>query len=107
MPYIKMDDRTDLDKYINQLNMVLDQLDYDEIAGAMNYVITRIVTHGASPRADWKYHQLNTAVGVLECAKQELYRRVGGPKEVSAINVNGDTKEYAAWMENRYPGDFR
>ena len=37
-----------------------------------------------------RYTHVNEAVGVLECAKLELYRRVAAPYEDEKIAENGD-----------------
>jgi hypothetical protein len=36
------------------------------------------------------YSKINEVIGVLECAKQELYRRVASPYEDSKKEANGD-----------------
>lgn len=58
-------------------------------AGELNYLITKLVdryiqVHGRN------YRTLNEAIGVLECAKLELYRRVAAPYEDEKIKENGD-----------------
>jgi hypothetical protein len=60
-----------------------------ESAGELNYILTKVVweyigDHGLS------YATLNEVVGVLECAKAELLRRVVGPYEDEKITENGD-----------------
>lgn len=37
-----------------------------------------------------KYDSLNAVIGVLECAKQEFYRRAAVPYENQKITENGD-----------------
>lgn len=56
--------------------------------GDMNYYITKAI-------ADWlpdypSYADFNTVIGVLECAKLELYRRMVAPYEDQKIEENGD-----------------
>lgn len=58
-------------------------------AGELNFAITRlcdeyISNHGLS------YVTINEVVGVLECAKLELYRRVAVGHENHKIADNGD-----------------
>jgi hypothetical protein len=57
-------------------------------AGELNYAITRLVLGflGDSPR----YQNFNDAIGALEGAKLELYRRVVAPYEDRKIVENGD-----------------
>ena len=50
-------------------------------AGELNYVITRIVDHYLASKTGLSYAGINEVVGVLECAKQELYRRIAAPYE--------------------------
>lgn len=63
-----------------------------ETSGELNYLITELCKtfirqHGR------KYATYNEAVGVLECAKLELYRRVISLYEDEAIERNGDVYE--------------
>ena len=37
-----------------------------------------------------RYSKINALIGVLECAKLELYRRVAAPYENDKIDENGD-----------------
>lgn len=58
-------------------------------AGDLNYLISTIVlgyigTHGEN------YRTINETIGVLECAKLELYRRLAAPYEDTKIAQNGD-----------------
>lgn len=78
MPYIEQQQR-------NRLNTVGEPLD----AGELNYVITRAVDDYLRKRGV-RYASLNEAIGVLECAKLELYRRVAGVYEDEKIATNGD-----------------
>jgi len=58
-------------------------------SGELNYLITRladayIVDKGLS------YSAINDAIGALECAKLELYRRVAVPYEEKKRSENGE-----------------
>ena len=57
-------------------------------AAELNYAITCLVLKrlGAQPR----YEDFNAAIGALECAKLELYRRMISPYEDKTIVENGD-----------------
>lgn len=57
-------------------------------AGELNYAITKLVDEwlGTTP----SYGRINAAIGVFECAKLELYRRVAAPYEDTKIAANGD-----------------
>jgi len=78
MPYIKPEDRTRAAKL-------------PETPGELNYAITTLVVdYLRSTGKDSHYAGLNEAIGALECAKLELYRRVVVPHEIWACQRNGD-----------------
>jgi hypothetical protein len=64
MPYVKRTDRSRLDGGGDPAS-----------AGDLNYTITRLVDAYLA-RKGVSYATLNEAIGVLECAKLELYRRI-------------------------------
>jgi len=66
--------------------------------GDLNYTLTRIIAGWI--RTYTSYAKINTAIGVLECAKLELYRRLAAPYEDTKIAQNGDIPEY-----NNAPND--
>ena len=79
MPYIKQEDRKEFD-----LTKI-----FPETPGELNFVITSIVRDylydvGVS------YAEINEVIGVLECVKLELYRRIAVPYENRKILENGD-----------------
>jgi hypothetical protein len=78
MPYIDQDTR----------NRLVFEGDAPSSAEKLNYAITRLVLKrlGAQPR----YEDFNAAIGALECAKLELYRRMTSPYEDKKIVENGD-----------------
>jgi hypothetical protein len=47
-----------------------------------------------------RYHHINTAIGALECAKLELYRRVAAPYEDKAIEIGMLQTQQQAIMGN-------
>ena len=55
----------------------------------LNFLITSIVSSYLARRG-LKYQTINDAIGALECAKLELYRRVVSPYEDTKIKENGD-----------------
>lgn len=59
-------------------------------AGELNYAITQQVLRYIDPNKGLSYRLLNEVVGVLECVKQELYRRMVAPYEDAKIAENGD-----------------
>jgi len=86
MPYIKMEDRGKYDEVLGELIGILKSLPVEKIDGELNYIITRILKESYPLR----YFNLNRAMGVLECAKLEFYRRVVAPYEDIKIKESGD-----------------
>jgi len=87
MPYIKKELRYDLEESLGELIRLLDWIETDKLDGVMNYVVTRLIR---SQYNNGKYAEYNAAIGVLECAKLELYRKVISPFEDTKIIENGD-----------------
>jgi len=58
--------------------------------GELNFQITKMVDAFIQKTGGVNYTNLNTAVGVLECAKLELYRRIAAPYEEVKMGENGD-----------------
>lgn len=62
--------------------------------GELNYALTKIVDAYLCRLRDSqgrvRYAHLNEAMGVVECVKQELYRRVAAPYEDQKIDEAGD-----------------
>lgn len=81
MPYIKQDERRDLDIYLGVL--------YPTTIGQLNYCITQLVRAWVNRHGD-SYLTFNELIGVLECSKLELYRRLVATYEDKKIEENGD-----------------
>lgn len=76
MPYIKKERRSEaLQSPLN--------------AGELNYAITCLIDEYVK-REGLKYRVINDALGALEGAKLEFYRRVVAPYENAKIVENGD-----------------
>lgn len=58
--------------------------------GELNYKITKICVDYIYNMGGTCYVTLNEVMGVLECAKQELYRRIAAPYEDVKCKQNGD-----------------
>jgi hypothetical protein len=86
MPYIKPEAREKYDKLIKTLAQELTRPVGGVVDGEVNYVISRLINLSYERR----YASLNRAIGVLECIKQEYYRRVVAPYEDEKIKENGD-----------------
>lgn len=101
MPYVKKSVRANLYPELGPLH---DRLwDEDQGPGSANYIITMLMTAWLGP--DPSYADYNAAIGVLECAKMELYRRLVAPYEDRKIAENGDVyTERELGKEGRYEG---
>lgn len=84
MPYIKAAGRHRLE---NTLHQVMVNLPAD--AGELNYTLSRICDTYLQVKGK-NYQNLNEIIGVLECVKQEFYRRIAAPYEDIKIRENGD-----------------
>lgn len=84
MPYIKQEMRRLFD---DSLQVILESVDECNV-GDLNYIITSIV-HRWIKTQGLKYKNLNAAIGVLDCAKMELYRMVAAPYENTKQAENG------------------
>lgn len=105
MPYIDPERRKKLDdsiakiiisiKYLgdeeNIFKNKLNNEEFSEILGDLNYCISRIISGLMS---DISYPKIAMVAGLLENVKQEYYRRMATPYEKKKINQNGDIKEY-------------
>lgn len=78
MPYIMKVDRKRLQTGKPPLN-----------AGELNYAITQLLLDYVKQQGI-RYEHINAAVGALECAKLEFYRRLAAPYEDVKIEENGD-----------------
>lgn len=86
MPYIKAQNRVKYGKILDELTDILKSLPTEEIDGELNYVITKLLKEVYPLR----YSHINRAVGMLECVKQEFYRRVAAPYEDKKIKESCD-----------------
>ena len=82
MPYITKTDRKKFDDLLKQLQK------FNNI-GEVNYLITMICDKYVKDRGE-RYQHYNDTIGVLECAKLELYRRKVSKYEDVKIEENGD-----------------
>lgn len=87
MPYIPKSDRKQYVSLIEELAALVPQ-DRAKRAGHLNFIITKLL-HTACGN-EMRYSDHNEAIGVLECAKLELYRRRTAPYEDQKIKEEGD-----------------
>jgi len=86
LPYIRSESRVKYEKVLGDLINILKSLPVEEVDGEVNYVITKMLKQVYPLR----YFNINRAMGVLECVKQEFYRRVAAPYEDKKIREAGD-----------------
>lgn len=91
MPYIRQERRAAIERTPRRIAALRPCT-----AGELNYLITRLCHDYVERNGTPGYRDLNEVVGALECAKQELYRRLCAPYEDECIERNGDVlPEYA------------
>jgi hypothetical protein len=88
MPYILPERRIGLNDTLNKIKEDIKQ-DKLSSAGDLNYLLT-MTMHEYLNTKGLNYANCNELIGMLECAKLELYRRVVGKYEDKKINENGD-----------------
>jgi hypothetical protein len=79
MPYIKKERRE-----------AISSGDAPRDAGELNFALTNVVDRYLQDKGGLRYAHVNEAVGALECAKLELYRRVAAPYEEQKMKESGD-----------------
>ncbi len=87
MPYIKQIDRKKFTVPLLNLS--------PKTVGELNYCISMLCHQYMSDTSNGnkysaRYQQHNDVIGVLECAKQEFYRRMSAPYEDVVKDLNGD-----------------
>lgn len=89
MPYIRPEEREWIAKDgLAKLEDTISHANGGSWTGLANYIVTRIMLAFIGPEV--RYAQLNAAIGVLECVRLELYRRVAAGYEDEKARENGD-----------------
>ena len=86
MPYIKKEDRVELDELIEEIIKKVDTTIITNTEGQLNYLISSIINKIYEP----SYFNYNRAIGLIECIKQEFYRRPVARYEDKKMLENGD-----------------
>ena len=60
--------------------------------GQLNYAIT-LLCHNYLEDRGVRYNTINEVIGILECAKLELYRMIAAPYEDKKRNDNGSISD--------------
>ena len=85
MPYIEEKNRILYNDYINAFELMHAANVTD---GELNYLVTGIL-HAVLTKRGIRYSNINELIGVLECAKLELYRQLAAPYEDKKKAENG------------------
>ena len=85
-PYIRQSKRVKYESCIQEILKILKGVPVEKVDGELSYVITRILKGLYEP----SYFNYNRALGVLEAAKHEFYRRIVAPYEDRKMEENGD-----------------
>jgi len=89
MPYIKKEDRKKFDSVIEDFMDALTEHGFQPVSeGELNYVISKIIWGMFDKKPSYKLG--NNLMGVLECVKQEFYRRRLANYEDEKRKENGD-----------------
>jgi len=99
MPYIKEEERLELDDAIESLIQAIknnntslyNPHDFSNYLGRINYCFSRIIS---GVMGSISYSKIAMVTGVIENIKQEFYRRVAEIYEDKKIVENGDIREY-------------
>jgi hypothetical protein len=70
-------------------------------AGVLNYALHQLINIYFEQN-NRNYQTINDVIGVLECAKLELYRRMGSEYEDIKILQNGDCRPYSTWLKDKH-----
>lgn len=84
MPYIKRGKRENLDHSIAAL------VSHASASGDYAYIYFRLLANSAHALAPKSFAGFAAAMGILEAAKAEFYRRVVVPYEEERMKENGD-----------------
>ena len=82
MPYIAAERRASISVLVDSLLTEIDTV------GDVNYTISRLI-HKVLEKENLTYASINSMIGVLECAKLELYRQIAAPYEDEKKKIHG------------------
>lgn len=88
MPYIPRSHRDELDRCVEDIVEAVQDADEALVPGSLNYIFSRVTWELF--RLSKNYFVANNLIGVLECVKQEFYRRQLAPYEDTKIKEHGD-----------------
>jgi hypothetical protein len=94
MPYIKKEERKNLDPIVDNL---VDQIISQDgmginFAGMLNYVVTRTILQWIKKTGGIRYFKIALITGALKNIADEFYRKNAIPYEDEKIEENGDVE---------------
>ena len=104
MPYIKQEQRVQVDAQIKELaGSILNTIgdDNTQRAGVLNYTITKLLSEVYTLNKV-RYNDLNEIIGMFECCKQEFYRMCITPYENLKLLENGSVLGNVAGLTAEY-----
>jgi hypothetical protein len=104
MPYIKQEQRAQVDAQIKELaNSILNTIGDDKTqrAGVLNYTITKLLSE-VYTLDKVRYNDLNEIMGMVECCKHEFYRMCITPYENLKLLENGSVLGSVAGLTAEY-----
>ena len=104
MPYIKQEQRVQVDTQIKELaNSILNTIGDDKTqrAGVLNYTITKLLSE-VYTLDKVRYNDLNEIIGMFECSKQEFYRMGVIPYENLKRLENGSVLDDVVGLTAEY-----
>lgn len=106
MPYIKQEQRKNIDPLIDQLaGVIAGQIGEDgsdtSFAGLLNYTCTRLALKVIKLRfGKIRYWIIAITTGTFKNIADEFYRRIATPYEDKQIEKNGDVDLYKEFSED-------
>lgn len=87
MPYIEQDKRDEIRPGLVEATATI------YTPGELNFALSTLCHIYISRHGGLRYTTINEVIGVLECAKLELYRKLAGPYEDRKLNENGPVSD--------------
>lgn len=87
MPYVNPESRVRLQEIVEAISNCARSSSLSP--GELNYLLT-VLADAYIAGEGLRYASIAEAIGALECAKLELYRRIAGPYEDCKLAVNGE-----------------
>jgi hypothetical protein len=88
MPYIIQEERKSIK---TKIDSVLPDI---KSVGQLNYAISLLCHNFLQDRGGVRYANINDVIGVLECAKIEVYRTIASEYEDQKKEENGPVSQY-------------